>query len=72
MKVGVMGLGGLGHLAVKLAVAMGAEVYVLGRSASKAEDAKKMGAQDYLITSEIYETHKNFLPPPAEHHKRGS
>ena len=61
MKVGVMGLGGLGHLAVKLAVAMGAEVYVLGRSASKAEDAKKMGAQDYLITSEIYESHKNFF-----------
>ena len=56
-----MGLGGLGHLAVKLAVAMGAEVYVLGRSASKAEDAKKMGAQDYLITSEIYESHKNFF-----------
>lgn len=61
MRVGVIGLGGLGHMAVKFAVAMGAEVYVLGRSKSKVEDAKKMGAKDYLITSEIYEDHKNFF-----------
>ena len=61
MKVGVIGLGGLGHLAVKLAVAMGAEVYVLGRSSQKAADATTMGAQDYLITTEIYESHKNFF-----------
>ena len=61
MKVGVIGLGGLGHMAVKFAVAMGAEVYVLGRSQSKAEDAKQMGAKDYLITSEIFDSHKNFF-----------
>ena len=61
MKVGVIGLGGLGHMAVKFAVAMGAEVYVLGRSAAKAADAKQMGAKDYLITTEIFDTHKNFF-----------
>ena len=61
MKVAVMGLGGLGHLAVKLAVAMGAEVYVLGRSTSKAEDARRMGAIDYLMTSDIYDSHRNFF-----------
>ena len=61
MKVAVMGLGGLGHLAVKLAVAMGAEVYVLGRSTSKAEDARRMGAIDYLMTTDIYDSHRNFF-----------
>lgn len=60
-RVGVIGLGGLGHMAVKFAVAMGAEVYVLGRSKSKTDDAKQMGAQDYLITNEIFETHQNFF-----------
>ena len=61
MRVGVIGLGGLGHMAVKFAAAMGAEVYVLGRSKSKADDAKQMGAQDYLITNDIFETHQNFF-----------
>ena len=61
MKIGVIGLGGLGHMAVKFAHAMGAEVYVLGRSKSKAEDAKAMGAKDYLITSEIYQSHQNYF-----------
>lgn len=61
MRVGVLGLGGLGHMAVKFAVAMGADVYVLGRSSSKAEDANAMGAKEYLITSDIYETHQNFF-----------
>ena len=61
MRVGVIGLGGLGHMAVKFAVAMGAEVYVLGRSKSKADDAKQMGAKDYLITHDIFETHQNFF-----------
>lgn len=60
-KVAVLGLGGLGHMAVKFAVAMGAEVYVLGRSAGKAKDAKEFGAKDYLITSEAATTHKNFF-----------
>lgn len=61
MRVGVIGLGGLGHLAVKMAVALGAEVYVMGRSASKTQDAKDMGAEDYFITTEIYDSHKNFF-----------
>lgn len=60
-KVAVLGLGGLGHMAVKFAVAMGAEVYVLGRSKDKESDAKEFGAKQYLITSESLETHKNFF-----------
>jgi alcohol dehydrogenase (NADP+) len=61
MKVAILGLGGLGHMAVKFAVAMGAEVYVLGRTAAKAKDAKEFGAKDYLITAEAQESHKNFF-----------
>ena len=40
MKVAILGLGGLGHMAVKFSVAMGAETYVLGHSKSKESDAK--------------------------------
>ncbi|HET9073295.1 MAG TPA: NAD(P)-dependent alcohol dehydrogenase [Solirubrobacteraceae bacterium] len=60
-KVGVVGLGGLGHLGVKLAVAMGADVSVLSRSAAKADDAAKLGAQHFLNTSEegSLKTHRN-------------
>lgn len=49
-KVGVMGLGGLGHMAVKIAAALGAEVSVLSHSESKREDAKKLGAHQFLLT----------------------
>lgn len=49
-KVGVAGLGGLGHMAVKLAHAMGAEVTMLTTSPSKAEDAKKLGADHVVLT----------------------
>ena len=59
MKVAIMGLGGLGHMAVKFAAAMGAETYVLGHSPNKAQDAKEMGATEYLITSESFESHKD-------------
>lgn len=59
MKVAIMGLGGLGHMAVKFAAAMGAETYVLGHSPNKAQDAKDMGATQYLITSESFESHKD-------------
>ena len=59
MKVAIMGLGGLGHMAVKFAVAMGAETYVLGHSPNKAQDAKEMGATEYLITAESFESHKD-------------
>lgn len=51
-KVAVAGLGGLGHMGVKLAVAMGAEVTVLSRSADKREDALALGAADLLITTD--------------------
>lgn len=60
-KIAILGLGGLGHMAVKFAVAMGAEVYVLGRSKSKEKDAKEFGAKDYLLTLDAVETHKNFF-----------
>jgi alcohol dehydrogenase (NADP+) len=49
-KVGVIGLGGLGHIAVKLAVAMGAEVTVLSTSDSKQADATRLGAIDFANT----------------------
>jgi uncharacterized zinc-type alcohol dehydrogenase-like protein len=50
-KVGVVGLGGLGHMAVKLAKAMGAEVTVFSTSPNKMQDAKKLGAKNFVITS---------------------
>lgn len=49
--VAVMGLGGLGHMAVKIAVAMGAHVTVISRSDSKQADAQKFGAEGYINTS---------------------
>ena len=49
-KVAVMGLGGLGHMAVKLAVAMGAEVTVMSHTVSKRDDALAMGAHHFVAT----------------------
>ena len=51
-RVGVIGLGGLGHMAVKLAVAMGAEVTVLSRSAKKEQEAKNLGATGVLVSDD--------------------
>ena len=51
-KVGVVGLGGLGHMAVKLAASMGAEVTMLSHSPSKEADAKKLGAHKFILTSD--------------------
>jgi uncharacterized zinc-type alcohol dehydrogenase-like protein len=51
-RVGVVGLGGLGHMAVKLAHAMGAQVTMLSTSASKAADAKRLGASDFALTTD--------------------
>eukprot|EP00934_Nitzschia_sp_Nitz4_P009354 Nitzschia sp. Nitz4//scaffold258_size27474//11775//14618//NITZ4_008185-RA/size27474-augustus-gene-0.32-mRNA-1//1//CDS//3329544485//9344//frame0 len=51
-RVGVIGLGGLGHMAVKLAVAMGAEVTVISRSTSKEAAAKAIGAKALLSSSD--------------------
>ena len=50
-RVGVVGLGGLGHTAVKLAVAMGAEVTVLSRTDAKADDARELGATAFVATA---------------------
>lgn len=52
-KVGVVGLGGLGHMAVKLAASMGAEVTMLSHSSSKEEDAKRLGAHRFVLTSNV-------------------
>jgi uncharacterized zinc-type alcohol dehydrogenase-like protein len=49
-RVGVVGLGGLGHMAVKLANSMGAKVTVFSTSESKSADAKKLGASDFVVT----------------------
>ncbi|MGD6796552.1 NAD(P)-dependent alcohol dehydrogenase [Metabacillus indicus] len=51
-KVAVVGLGGLGHMAVKIAHAMGAEVTVLSQSLKKKEDGMRFGAADYYATSD--------------------
>jgi uncharacterized zinc-type alcohol dehydrogenase-like protein len=51
-KVAVVGLGGLGHMAVKIAHAMGAEVTVLSQSLRKKDDGLKLGADHYHATSD--------------------
>jgi uncharacterized zinc-type alcohol dehydrogenase-like protein len=50
-RVGVMGLGGLGHMGVKLARSFGAEVTVFSRSPEKETDAKRLGAHDFVLTN---------------------
>ena len=49
-RLGVVGLGGLGHMAVKIGRALGAEVTVFSRSASKRHDAERLGASHYVAT----------------------
>ena len=51
-RVAVAGLGGLGHLAVKLAVALGAETTVISRSADKADDARRLGGHDLIVSTD--------------------
>ena len=51
-KVAIVGLGGLGHMGVKIAHAMGAEVTVLSQSLKKMEDGLRLGADDYYATSD--------------------
>ncbi len=51
-QVAVVGLGGLGHMAVKIAKAMGARVTVVSHSDKKRDDALRLGADDFLNTSE--------------------
>ncbi|WP_372919444.1 NAD(P)-dependent alcohol dehydrogenase [Salegentibacter sp.] len=58
-KVGVIGLGGLGHMGVKFAHALGAHVVMITTSPSKSEDAKKLGAADVLISKNEDEMKKH-------------
>lgn len=60
-KVAVVGLGGLGHMAVKLAAAMGAEVTVLSTSDRKKADAMRLGATHFVNTKEpgVFEKYKS-------------
>ncbi|MGO2860476.1 MAG: NAD(P)-dependent alcohol dehydrogenase, partial [Brevibacterium sp.] len=59
-KVAVLGLGGLGHMGVQIAVAMGADVTVLSRSMKKEQEALELGAQRMLATSDedFFSDHK--------------
>lgn len=62
-KVAVIGLGGLGHMAVKIAAAMGAEVTVLSTSNKKKEDALRMGAKEFANTTDkkTFEKYANYF-----------
>jgi uncharacterized zinc-type alcohol dehydrogenase-like protein len=51
-KVGIVGLGGLGHMGVKLAASFGADVTMLSHSPSKQKDAERLGAHHFLLTSD--------------------
>lgn len=58
-KVAIVGLGGLGHMAVKIAHAMGAHVTVLSHSPGKRDDALKLGADDFCATrdGDVFKSH---------------
>ena len=51
-KVGILGIGGIGHMGVLFAKAMGAEVYAISRTSRKKEDAMKLGADHFIATKE--------------------
>jgi uncharacterized zinc-type alcohol dehydrogenase-like protein len=51
-KVGIIGLGGLGHMGVKFSKALGAHTTVFSHSAAKESDARKMGADDFIVTKD--------------------
>jgi alcohol dehydrogenase (NADP+) len=51
-RVGVVGLGGLGHMGVKIATAMGAEVTVFSTSTRKQADAKRLGAKEFAVSTD--------------------
>nr|WP_240731758.1 zinc-binding dehydrogenase [Hymenobacter radiodurans] len=52
-KIGVAGIGGLGHLAVKLAVAKGAEVYAFTTSPDKVKDVRGFGAKEVVVVDDV-------------------
>ncbi|MDR2213297.1 MAG: NAD(P)-dependent alcohol dehydrogenase [Pseudomonadales bacterium] len=58
-KIGIAGLGGLGHMGVKLAAAMGAEVVMITTSAHKAQDARRLGAAEVLLSNNPAEMAKH-------------
>jgi alcohol dehydrogenase (NADP+) len=62
-KVGVLGLGGLGHMGVKIAAALGAEVTMLSSSSSKEADAKRLGANRFVLTTnpEAFKENANYF-----------
>ena len=57
-KVAILEMGGLGHMAVKFAVAFGADVTVLSTSPSKQEDARKLGAHNFVLTTDDEQAEK--------------
>jgi len=59
VKVGIVGIGGLGHMGVKLAKAMGAHVVVITTSASKTDDAKRLGAHEVILSSDAKQMREN-------------
>lgn len=61
-RLGVVGLGGLGHMGVKLAAAMGAEVTVFSTSKSKEADARRLGANNFVVTKDP----QNLVPLAAK------
>lgn len=54
-RIGVLGLGGLGHMAVKLGASFGADVTVLSRSPHKRADAERLGAKNFALTTDASE-----------------
>lgn len=59
-KVGIIGLGGLGHMGIKFASSMGAETIMITTSKEKAEDAKKLGADAVIISKNADEMKKHY------------
>lgn len=58
-KVGIVGIGGLGHMAVKIAKAMGAHVVVITTSASKVADAQRLGADEVILSTDAEQMQQN-------------
>ncbi|CAI4034861.1 hypothetical protein SMKI_01G0040 [Saccharomyces mikatae IFO 1815] len=60
-KVGIVGIGGIGHMGILLAKAMGAEVYAFSRGQSKKEDSMRLGADHYIATLEDKDWTKKYF-----------
>src|SRR5690606_1163558 len=58
-KVGIVGIGGLGHMGVKLATALGAHVVVLTTSPSNIEDAQRLGADEVILSTDEVQMNAN-------------